>query len=408
MFAGPLLALVINGLLHESANLTRYISDIETNYRFHSLVFIAPNHSVLNIIDFKILKTPIIYLVDALIMEYRDFQNFNNLFVVFTENNELLSQRTVFYHSKSIVRHGKVMVWNVDVKQGSDSNHFQSIFELFWKKSILQVIAVNPRKDESVDVFTYTPFPAITISKVENRQFPFKKAPLNLMGYPVRSYVTGYSLILVSLYNSTLTSLYTTKVYEKALRTVEDMMEANLSIMVHDNEWGLEENLIEPKIFRKQFLPVDANVIHDHRDGFNTSFGYVSGSDKITWLLEQQTYFKRPLFRPPIYCFALVNMFLGMQYFTPYEEALDTVILQTFEAGLREKWLKESFDESVDAGIVKRIIVSESRYKPLILENLEYFWIFWACGMILSMISFIIETNLSRARFLATRLFDYM
>lgn len=99
----------------------------------------APNHSVLNIFDFKILNTPIIYLVDALIMEYEDFQNYNNLFIVFTENNKLLSQRTIFYHSKSIVRHGMVMVWNVDAKQGSDSNHFQSIFELFWKKSILQV-----------------------------------------------------------------------------------------------------------------------------------------------------------------------------------------------------------------------------------------------------------------------------
>lgn len=139
MFAGALLPLVINGLLHENASLTRYLSDIETNYEFHSLIFMAPNHSFLNIFDFKLLKTPIIYLMDGLVMESGDFQGLNNLFIVFSENDELLSPRTIFNHSKSIVRYGKVMVWNVDVEEGSDGNNFQSTFKSFWDNNILQV-----------------------------------------------------------------------------------------------------------------------------------------------------------------------------------------------------------------------------------------------------------------------------
>ncbi|XP_037902652.1 uncharacterized protein LOC119646306 [Hermetia illucens] len=208
-------------------------------------------------------------------------------------------------------------------------------------------------------------------------------------------FVAAYGLILVSLYHSTLTSLYTIKIYGKGMETLEDIMKANISIMVLDTEWMPLRNAVEPENFQKQFIPTEETVFIGHRNYFNTSFGYVSASDRMEWLLEQQTYFERPLFSPPIYCFIPTCLRIGMSPLSPYEEALDRVILQTFQTGLRDKWLKETFDDTVYAGIVKRMIVSRSKYKPLVLENLEYFWIFWAFGMILSMISFIVETSLT-------------
>ncbi|CAD7076974.1 unnamed protein product [Hermetia illucens] len=220
-------------------------------------------------------------------------------------------------------------------------------------------------------------------------------------------FVALYGLILVNLYNSTLSSLYTTKVYEKPMETVEDMMKANLTIMGIDNQWEFASAYIEPA-FQKQFLLVKGEVVRDHRNSFNTSYGYITGSDNIEMLLEQQTYFKRPLFRSPIYCFVYAHLNIGLQYVTPYEKALDRVILEVFQAGLRDKWLKESFKESLDAGLVQRVVGSEEKFKPLILKNLQYFWILWTFGVTLSMISFIIEINVSRIRFLGVRLFHCM
>lgn len=207
-----------------------------------------------------------------------------------------------------------------------------------------------------------------------------------------------YGILVTNLYQTNLTSFYTTKVYEEKIETIEDMMRVNITIMVPQIEWIFHRNFIESKAFKNQFLPVDLATYIDHRNSFNTSYGYAASSDKILWLLEQQAFFERPVFRSPIYCYYPAYLMIGMQYISPYEEALDRVILQSYQGGLLKKWLKDSLDESVDAGIVKRRIVLRSKFNTLILENLTYFWILWGTGMILSVICYLIEICIGKLK----------
>ncbi|CAD7076976.1 unnamed protein product [Hermetia illucens] len=536
----------------------------------YGIVFIAPNRTILDIFEMNNLKTPLIFLTGDSQMKLENFLNFNNLFIVFMANNELLSESRIFAYSKSMVRYGKVLVWNVYNEHRSNKSHFQSIFKLFWERYILSVIAVNGRQNGPPEVFTYSPFPQMKVTRVENPQHPFVKLHLNLMGYLIRSFIAAdpprafkyinrygrtvyagyglkmvlafvekhngtfvdindnqnkevddyvthslifakevdvtvhpyqlftnvlsysfpvnldkmclmvpaaqeipaslynilpfeettwysifasilifllvhllvkltfgksidlvadiidcigiimaitpkiyiynrswqsrlififlvfYGVVITSLYQSTLTSLYTTKVYGKEMESVEDMMKANLTVMIHKSRWYLLNSFIDPPVFRKQFLPVETDVILHHWNAFDTNYGYIASSEKIEWILGVQAFSKRTLFRSPIYCFLPLAQMLGMQYLSPFEESLDRVVLQTYQAGLRDKWLEDSFDQSVEAGLVKREIMTENKYKPLIWENLEYFWLLWAGGMILSILCFSIEVCVSK------------
>ncbi|XP_037903086.1 uncharacterized protein LOC119646645 [Hermetia illucens] len=534
MFAYIVTYFAIKGLLCQT--ITNYLSEIESNYRFHSIVFIAPNRTILDIFDMSNFKTPIIYLTNDWEMQVEDFLDLNNLFVVFMANNELLSERRVFAHSKSMV------------------------------------ITVSWHESGPPEVLTYNPFPQLKVTRVKSTQHPFEKAHLNLMGYPIRSFIAQdpprafkyinrygrkiyagnglntvlafvgkhngtfvdtnanqnkdiddhvlhrliddkevditahpyqlrivfvsysypvnqdkiclmvkaaqeipaplynilpfeettwysifgsilifllvhflvkltfgrgvdfvvditdclriimatipkmgiysrswqsrvififliyYGVIITSLYQSTLTSLYTTKVYGKEMESAEDMIKANLTIMVHKSRWYLLISFIEPPVFRKQFLPVETDIIQHHWKALDTNYGYVVSSEKIVWILGPQAFSKRALFRSPIYCFFPISLMLGMQYLSPFEESLDRVILQSYQAGLRDKWLKDAFDQSVEGGLTKRKILVENKYKPLIWENLEYFWILWSGGMILSIVCFSIEVCISKIR----------
>ncbi|CAD7076978.1 unnamed protein product [Hermetia illucens] len=207
-----------------------------------------------------------------------------------------------------------------------------------------------------------------------------------------------FGVIMNNVYQSVLTSFYTTKIYEKQIETPEEVVEANLTILVNENDWLFLQFAIDSDRFRHQFRPIPYHEANKYRETYNTEFGNLMPDDKADRLLRQQMFFSRPLVRMLRYTMIRIPMVLFMPFYTPYEEAVSRVILQCQETGLLEKWLRDSTEEIMQAESVKRWMFFESKYKPLVLENFDCYWILWFIGLMLSFVIFIIECLLGLMR----------
>ncbi|CAD7080673.1 unnamed protein product [Hermetia illucens] len=217
-----------------------------------------------------------------------------------------------------------------------------------------------------------------------NKKYYFVFLPIFLFG-----------LILSQLYLIYLASFLTTPLWEKGIKTLDDIRKANLRIL--GVKYDVERNVLSAKELKDYHDLVEIVSMKDlltWRKRMNNTNVIMSFDDKIHLTLLRQVGRPEPKFSNPGICFGTYAYTHAMKLEFRYKSDYYWHILMVAQAGFRDHWYKGAYAELVGAGLIKRAAAIDNRAWALSIDHLKLIFIILASGLVLSGIVFIVELQI--------------
>ncbi|KAH8298461.1 hypothetical protein KR044_004034, partial [Drosophila immigrans] len=201
-----------------------------------------------------------------------------------------------------------------------------------------------------------------------------------------------HGFFLSANYTSTLGSILAVNLFHAQLNTMEDLLQAQLPVMVIDYELEfllqLQSDL--PPEFRKLLRPVDSAVYAQHQTGFNSSYAYFVTEDKWQFLDEQQRHLKQRHFKFSDICFGSFHLAYPMQMDSSLWRDLEYYTFRVHSSGLHNYYARISFESALRAGLVQRL-QENKEYTSAGLQHLAIAFIFLLTMAAVAIIIFCLE-----------------
>ncbi|XP_017836651.1 uncharacterized protein LOC108595870 [Drosophila busckii] len=218
-----------------------------------------------------------------------------------------------------------------------------SLLELFW----LWLRGGASPADALLNSFCYT------INIATGRQL-LRPASLRFL---LLLAVFFHGFFLSAQYTSNLGSILAVNLFHAQINTMDDILEAQLPVMIIDYELEFLLQLHEdlPPAFRQLLRPVDSGVFAQHQTGFNSSFAYFVTEDAWQFLDEQQRHLKQRQFKFSDICFGSFHLAYPMQMDSFLWRDLEYFSFRIHSSGLLNYYARISFDAALHAGLVQRL-----------------------------------------------------
>ncbi|XP_060658841.1 uncharacterized protein LOC132793164 [Drosophila nasuta] len=206
-----------------------------------------------------------------------------------------------------------------------------------------------------------------------------------------------HGFFLSAYYTSTLGSILTVNLFHAQLNTMDDLVEAQLPVMIIDYEleFLLEMQSDLPTEFRKLLRPVDSGVYAQHQMAFNSSYAYFVTEDTWQFLNEQQRHLKQPHFKFSDICFGSFHLAYPMQMDSSLWRDLEYYTFRVHSSGLHNYYARISFESALRAGIVQRL-QENKEYTSAGLQHLAIAFIFLLTMAAIAIIIFCLELSWAR------------
>ncbi|XP_059225727.1 uncharacterized protein LOC131997884 [Stomoxys calcitrans] len=201
-------------------------------------------------------------------------------------------------------------------------------------------------------------------------------------------FISGF--LVTNLYSSKMSSFLTAAPEVTQIDTVQDVINEKLPIMVETYEYNVLLLNNYPKEFMDLVIPVSKSKMDQHRDFFNTSYGYSTQSDRWNFANFQQRFLKNPTFHLSKICigpFYHVFPLLGDSHLA---KPLETFIKDALEMGLTRHWQRQAFLDALFLGYV-HMIPNQSSFEPLPLNFFRSLWILLGFGTAMGCLTFVLE-----------------
>ncbi|XP_030567559.1 uncharacterized protein LOC115767423 [Drosophila novamexicana] len=230
-------------------------------------------------------------------------------------------------------------------------------------------------------ICSLTNSPPIFILRSAARRMRYLYMVLSIMG-----------LVASNMYISKMTSYFTSAPPQRQLNTVQDIIDANLRILVQEFEYNALSSRLEqfPARFLKQVNIEDANFIQQHRDLLNATFGYFVSSDRWDTIVMLQKHLRVPVFRLTQICTGPFYHVFPMHLDSHLRSPFQNFILISQESGLGLHWKWEAFWEALYMGVIRLIIVHEQP-QPLSMSFFSSMMRTWCIGLVLAGFVFVLE-----------------
>ncbi|XP_034652001.1 uncharacterized protein LOC117890971 [Drosophila subobscura] len=199
-------------------------------------------------------------------------------------------------------------------------------------------------------------------------------------------------IVTSNMYISRMTSYFTTAPPQRQISTVQDIVEANLRILM----MGVEHDRMArspqqyPASFMQQVDVVEKQVLDTHREPFNTSFGYTVTTDRWEFLDMQQLHLRKPIFRLTEICEGPYYHVYPMHRDSHLRSPMKEFIMVAQQAGLMDHWQREAFWEAVHLHRIK-VPVHYEEPIALSLSFLSSMLRAWCLGLVLAGLIFAME-----------------
>uniref|UniRef100_A0A1I8N6Z1 Ionotropic glutamate receptor C-terminal domain-containing protein n=1 Tax=Musca domestica TaxID=7370 RepID=A0A1I8N6Z1_MUSDO len=201
-----------------------------------------------------------------------------------------------------------------------------------------------------------------------------------------------FGFLLTNIYLSKMASLLTAYSEPQQINSIEDIIGAQLPIMMMDYEYEVLLSYNFPQQFMDLIITVNKSQMDEHRDRLNTSYAYSSQTDRWKFLDMQQRFLKTPLFRLSQICIGPFFHVFPVQKDSHLDKPLKDFIILASDMGLLAHWKKVSFADALFLGYVQMIKIDEG-LMPLNLHFFRSIWIIWSMGLVLSAVVFLVELN---------------
>ncbi|KAM7343788.1 ionotropic receptor 56d [Cochliomyia hominivorax] len=267
----------------------------------------------------------------------------------------------------------------------NDSSWFLIMFSVFYITVCIWICSPSWERDLSLS-FLQSICSIILISPLRILSLPY----FRLRYLFILLFVMGF--FLTNSYTSKMASYLTTPTAQQQIDTVEDVIEAKLHIMMMDYEYEKLFNMNYPKKFLDLIIVGTKSDLDNHRDRFNSSFGYSTQSDRWFFLNKQQIYLKKPLFRLSTICIGPYYHVFPIQRDSHLDKPLQNFIMTASQVGLMSHWESEAFIDAIYMHYVHMILIDLTPL-PLTMTFFRLVWIVWWLGLILAGLAFIFEVK---------------
>ncbi|CAD7081047.1 unnamed protein product [Hermetia illucens] len=197
---------------------------------------------------------------------------------------------------------------------------------------------------------------------------------------------------LESVYTSLLTSFFTKSIMSNQISTYDDIVQTGTKIMLKDTLYDDNEffkyvpTKYFPSIVRGEVMDMEKYILQ-----MNTSLGYYLTEDFIDVVYWTQKAASYKYFYLTKICHEKVFLIIPLEKDSPLRTNFDDLILRCWSAGLIEKWKSDFVYESIEAGLLRIEVKSETALLKLTWEDLSYAWHIYSFGICISTATFIFE-----------------
>ncbi|CAD7086954.1 unnamed protein product [Hermetia illucens] len=198
-------------------------------------------------------------------------------------------------------------------------------------------------------------------------------------------------MLLLSFYQSGLSSFYTKSIAGKQIDTAEDLVRTQYRILVNPDilDYIHRVNIFPQNIVERFSItkaPLSRNLSKADK-----KFGYFVGAEYMTIFNELERQYSKKYFHNSKMCAFKTLTCIMIQRDYPFKESFNDVILPLTAGGFIDKWQKDIVYESKEAGYINMTLTTESLFRPLIFDELFAVWIIYTIGILLSIITFGVE-----------------
>ncbi|XP_017024977.1 uncharacterized protein Ir56c [Drosophila kikkawai] len=201
-----------------------------------------------------------------------------------------------------------------------------------------------------------------------------------------------HGFFLSAYYTSNLGSILTVNLFHAQINTMDDIVSAQLPVMIIDYEMEFLLNLNKelPQEFLKLLRPVDSGVFAAHQTRFNSSFAYFVTEDQWQFLDEQQLHLKHRLFKMSSICFGSYHLAFPLQMDSSLWRDIEYFTFRIHSSGLLNFYARSSFGSALHGGLVERLPENQE-YTSAGMQHLAIAFIFLLVMSALSGIVFLLE-----------------
>lgn len=202
-------------------------------------------------------------------------------------------------------------------------------------------------------------------------------------------YFGGLFVVIVSVYEGSLTSLFSTHVRMPAVRTPEDLLKTDLKIAIANIERELyfAAKLLPASLESRVYNIGDFSAIESLNGSI--SFAYIMTSHKWLWYEKRQKHLEIPVFRITTgnLCTPNILQCFALQKHSPFERMLKMISLELQEFGFVNHWLAQvspaaKFQLSNETGMTQ---------VPLSLAHFTLGFHILFVGWLLALFAFVVE-----------------
>ncbi|KNC34837.1 hypothetical protein FF38_06773 [Lucilia cuprina] len=200
-------------------------------------------------------------------------------------------------------------------------------------------------------------------------------------------------IFLTNYYSSTLSSLFTSKVYKPPIKTFQDISRTRLTLLEYTADVDFMLNINIPQTIKQRLRTGNNAELYSNRQKLNMTYMYTVHYEFMDFLLFQQYYLKHPIARKLDEALFYRPLYVTVPHRSPLIDHLNRYLMRIFESGLVQKFLLDSKWDGVLSGSIKLMFDPELK-KPLSLTYLYYGFAVWICGLLCATVSFVIEYEL--------------
>ncbi|CAD7086966.1 unnamed protein product [Hermetia illucens] len=203
-------------------------------------------------------------------------------------------------------------------------------------------------------------------------------------------------MLLLSLYQSGLSSFYTKSISAKQIDTAEDLVRTSYKILSP----GLQLDFLRqveflPKSVLQRFVE-DDSLVSSNLKQMDPKFGYLPPSEYKDFLEELEERPSTKIFHMTKMCTPSMLLSVVNQKDSPFKDIFNDIIFRLRDTGLMLKWQRDVVYELKQVDFLRMELASEGVLRPLKVDELYFVWVIYVIGIALSVVVFCVQKLMQR------------
>ncbi|XP_059219853.1 uncharacterized protein LOC131995307 [Stomoxys calcitrans] len=195
-------------------------------------------------------------------------------------------------------------------------------------------------------------------------------------------------LFLTNSYVCNLSSMYTSRIYEPDLKTLEDVGRTQLGIQVYSEEYDeyMAKKNLPPVIYERMFVGNNSEF-YANRQNLNLVNIYMGGDHIVDFVLFQQLYLKRPWAKyipEPLFT---IPSSIKIPHRSPFIELFNRHLGYLEDSGILDKFKSDSQWDGILSGTTQFFQDTEIN-RSMSMAYVQNAFVMWFLGMFLGFIAF--------------------